>query len=242
MLREIWSTQDLRTGGAAKWQPNTNHRCVCTNAATGGKRKEHRETKCLFTQEYELDCEVSYRGPCCTEAWQLVKLGTEQSHTSQPVGETSLCPDLTAALWYLLNHFLAMPSSSARGPAVVRALSSPSWPICFISLALWDEGRRLHLKLRSSQYFATGNWACCNTALSQQLIQWYFIILTQLIIWYLNTENSVFLLSSTPLPTSIPLFPSHFPPSKAKYGIKWHELFPGNILSFSALQTLPWLR
>lgn len=77
---------------------------------------------CLFIQEYELVCEVSYRGPCCTEPWQLVKLGTEQSHTSLPVGEMSLCTGLRAALGYLIIHALAMPSSRARGLAVSRAL------------------------------------------------------------------------------------------------------------------------
>lgn len=177
MHGEVSSSQDPHTEGAAKWQPNTNHRCDCTNAAKERKRKEHREIKCLFIQEYELVCEVSYRGPCCTKLWHLIKLGTEQSHTRQLVGEMSLCPNLRAALGYLLNHSPAMPSGSARGLAAARALPSPSWPICFINLALWDEGSRLQLKLRSNQYFATGNCACYNTALSQQLSQWYFMIL-----------------------------------------------------------------
>lgn len=176
------------TRGAAKWQQNTNHRRACTNYAKG-RGKKNIEKQHLFIQEYELVCKVSYTGLHCTEPWQLVKIGTEQSHTSQPVLAMSLCPDLRAAFGYLLFHPLAMPSSSAGGLAVLRTLPSPSWPICFISLVLWDEGRRLQLNLRSSQYFATGNCACYNTALNQQLNQWYFIFFKKLTIWYLNGKN-----------------------------------------------------
>lgn len=44
--------------------------------------------------------------------------------------------------------------------------------------------------------------------------------------------QKIFLLSFTPLPSSILLFPSRCPPGKAKHGIKSPELFPGNTLSF----------
>lgn len=52
--------------------------------------KKPRETPSVFfIQELTLACKVSYRGPCCTEPQQLVKLRTEQSHITQPLGAMS---------------------------------------------------------------------------------------------------------------------------------------------------------
>lgn len=45
-------------------------------------------------------------------------------------------------------------------------------------------------------YLATG--ACCNAAFNQQLNQWYFIILYQLTIWYINVKNNPLFLHPPP--------------------------------------------
>lgn len=153
----------------AKHQPQMClHKC-----SQRGENKRTQRNK-VFIQEYELVCEVSYRGSCCTEPWQLVKFGTEKSHQPACWRDVTL-PRPQSSPWIPAKSFPGYALQQCRGtcsgePSPVQSASSV-W-----SCEMKAGGCRLNC-LRSSQYFATGNCTYHDVALSQQLNQWYFIIL-----------------------------------------------------------------